>query len=255
MRALSEAVAHIAMEVHPERIEGICSALGGGQNTSIFGTVRSGLGASFSPRLLRALEVALIANPQVTSTVLSAMFRASSTTAALAAGASSTELVWTGPATGIVPVRHTVQVLTGLIAEARERLFIMSFVAYDVSKVIASLQNAVERGVQVRMLLEQSKEHGGNVTVDSISMLRKNLPEALLYEWDKNTTHSAPTASVHGKCAVADGAVAFVTSANLTDAAMERNMEVGVLIRGGKLPDLLEGHLAALVTTKQLREV
>ena len=134
-------------------------------------------------------------------------------------------------------------------------MFIMSFVAYDVSKVIASLQNAVERGVQVRMLLEQSKEHGGNVTVDSISMLRKNLPEALLYEWDKNTTHSAPTASVHGKCAVADGAVAFVTSANLTDAAMERNMEVGVLIRGGKLPDLLEGHLAALVTTKQLREV
>jgi phosphatidylserine/phosphatidylglycerophosphate/cardiolipin synthase-like enzyme len=255
MRALSEAVAHIAMEVHPERIEAICSALGAGQNTSIFGTVRSGLGASFSPRLLRALEVALIANPQVTSTVLSAMFRASSTTAALAAGASSTELVWTGPATGIVPVRHTAQVLTGLIAEARERLFLVSFVAYDVGNVIASLKQAAERGVQVHMLLEQSKEHGGNVTVDSIAMLRKHLPRAMLYEWDKTTIDSAPTASVHAKCAVADGALAFVTSANLTEAAMERNMEIGILVRGGHLPSLLEGHLSALVTTKQLREV
>jgi len=255
MRTLSEAVAHIAMEVHPERIEGICSALEIGKNTSIFGNVRSGLRASFSPRLLRALEVALIANPQVTSTVLSAMFRASSTTAALAAGASSTELVWTGPATGIVPVRHTAQVLTGLIAEARERLFLVSFVAYDVGNVIASLKQAAERGVQVHMLLEQSKEHGGNVTVDSIAMLRKHLPRAMLYEWDKTTIDSAPTASVHAKCAVADGALAFVTSANLTEAAMERNMEIGILVRGGHLPSLLEGHLSALVTTKQLREV
>ena len=77
----------------------------------------------------------------------------------------------------------------------------------------------------------------------------------MLYEWDKTTIDSAPTASVHAKCAVADGALAFVTSANLTEAAMERNMELGVLMRGGQLPSLLETHLAALVTTKQLREV
>jgi phosphatidylserine/phosphatidylglycerophosphate/cardiolipin synthase-like enzyme len=46
-----------------------------------------------------------------------------------------------------------------------------------------------------------------------------------------------------------------VTSANLSDAAMERNMELGVLLRGGQVPGLLERHLAALVTTKQLREL
>ena len=96
------------------------------------------------------------------------MFRASSTTAALAAGALSVELVWTGPGTGMVPVRHTAQVLTGLIAEARERLFLVSFVAYHVGTVIAALQRAIEHGVQVSVLLERSKEHGGTVTVDSI---------------------------------------------------------------------------------------
>lgn len=182
MKALSEAVAHIAMEVHPERIEAICSALGLSQKASIFSVVRSGLGATFSPHLMQEFEAGLAATPQVTVGEISSMFRASSTTAALAAGASSVELVWTGPGTGMVPVRHTAQVLTGLIAEARERLFLVSFVAYDVGNVIAELKQAAERGVQVRMLLEQSKEHGGNVTVDSIAMLRKHLPRAMLYE-------------------------------------------------------------------------
>ena len=255
MKVLSEAVAHIAMEVHPERIEAICSALGVGQSANIFGAVRSGLGAAFSPRLMQAFEAALSANPHVTSGELSAMFRASSTTAALAAGASSVELVWTGPGTGMVPVRHTAQVLTGLIAEARNRIFLVSFVAYHVDAVIDALQRAVDRGVLVSVLLERSKEHGGNVTVDSIAMLRRNLPRAQLYEWDKTTVDAAPSASVHAKCAVADGAVAFVTSANLSDAAMERNMELGVLVRGGHLPRMLDQHLTALVTTKQLREL
>lgn len=253
MKALSEAVAHIAMEVHPERIEAICSALGVTQEANIFGAVRSALGAAFAPRLMQAFVAALRATPQVTPGEVSAMFRASSTTAALAAGSSSVELVWTGPGTGMVPIRHTAQVLTGLIAEARNRLFLVSFVAYRVGAVIDELQRAVDRGALVSVLLERSKEHGGNVTVDSIAMLKQNLPRVQLYEWNRSSSDTAQTASVHAKCAVADGAIAFVTSANLSEAAMERNMELGVLLRGGHVPRLLDQHLAALVTTKQLR--
>jgi cardiolipin synthase len=253
MKALSDAVAHIAMEVHPERIEAICSALRAGQNANAYDAVRNGLGSAFSPHLMHAFEAALRSTPHVTAGELSAMFQASSATSALAAGALSVELVWTGPGTGMVPLRHTAQVLTGLIDEARERLFLVSFVAYHIGTVINALQRAIERGVLVSILVERSKEHGGNVTVDSIAMLKQSLPRAQLYEWDKSSSDTAQTASVHAKCAVADGAVAFVTSANLSEAAMERNMELGVLQRGGQAPRLLDQHLAALVTTKQLR--
>ena len=45
---------------------------------------------------------------------------------------------------------------------------------------------------------------------------------------------------MHAKAAVGDSTVAFFTSANLTEAALERNMELGVLIRGGKLPLAIE---------------
>lgn len=253
MKALSDAVAQIALEVHPDRIKAICSGLVLSPKDSIFSVVRSGLGAAFSPRLMHEFEAALTATPQVTVGELSAMFRASATTAAFAAGASSLELVWTGPGTGMVPVRHTAQVLTGLIDEAREQLFLVSFVAYNVGTVVGALARAIQRGVLTRVLLERSKEHGGNVTVDSIAMLKQQLSGAQLYEWDKTSGDFTQSASVHAKCAVADGAVAFVTSANLTEAAMERNMELGILVRGGHLPRLLNQHLAALIDTKQLR--
>lgn len=255
MKDLSEAVARIAMEIHPERMDAICTALREANNVNAFSVIQKVLGSAFSPRLIKALEVAIRATPLLTVGELSAMFQASSKTAELAEGASSVELVWTGPVTGLVPVRHTSQVLTGLIEEARERLFLVSFVAYQVSDVIDALANAIQRGVKTKILLERSKDHGGNVTLDSTSMLKKHLPGAELYEWDKTSGLVPPGASVHAKCAVADCTAAFVTSANLTEAAMERNMELGVLIRGGQVPRLMDQHLTALITTKQLRLV
>lgn len=252
MKKLNEAVARIALEVHPERIDAVCSSLGVSPDANMLAVVKDALGSSFSPSLIEGLSKALKANQKITPLELSAMFRVSSVTASLAAGDSSVELVWTGPATGMVPIRHTAQVLTGLIDDARDRLFLVSFVAYHVGGVVDALRRATERGVQVHVLLEQSKAQGGNVTVDSVAMLRHSVPRAQLYEWDKSGADASLSASVHAKCAVADAAVAFVTSANVSDAAMERNMELGVLLRGGQLPGQLDCHLAALVTTKQL---
>jgi phosphatidylserine/phosphatidylglycerophosphate/cardiolipin synthase-like enzyme len=42
----------------------------------------------------------------------------------------------------------------------------------------------------------------------------------------------------------------FITSANLTGHAMEKNMEAGVLIFGGRIAKLLDEHLRSLVDTK-----
>src|ERR1041385_3770467 len=129
---LNKAVARIALEVHPDRIDALCGVLGLTMNANILAVVKSVLGAAFSPQLIKGLAEALNANPKVSSGELCSMLRASSATALLAAGASSAELVWTGPATGMVPIRHTAQVLTGLIDEARARFFLVSFVAYHV---------------------------------------------------------------------------------------------------------------------------
>ena len=44
--------------------------------------------------------------------------------------------------------------------------------------------------------------------------------------------------------------MAFLTSANLTGHALEKNMEAGILVTGGHVPSLLRDHLHALIETK-----
>ncbi len=253
---LSEAVALIALEVHPDRIGAICSKLASASGEDPVSVVRNCIGAGFATHLTQRFAEAKAKHPSVSGAELALMFQASSITAALAAKGSSIELVWTGPATGLVPVRHTAQVLAGLIDQAVHELFFVSFVAYDVSSIISALQRAVLRGVKLSVLVEQSKEHGGNLTVDSLGKLRRKIPEAKFYVWDRTELpESSLSASVHAKCAVADSSVAFITSANLSDAAMERNMELGVLINRGPLPEQLHRHLNALVATRHIVEM
>ena len=59
---------------------------------------------------------------------------------------------------------------------------------------------------------------------------------------------------LHAKCAVADGRYLFVSSANLTEAALHLNMELGLLIRGGKQPSHVQQHLVWLVENRILTE-
>ena len=57
---------------------------------------------------------------------------------------------------------------------------------------------------------------------------------------------------LHVKCAVADGRCLFLSSANLTEYAFTRNMELGLLITGGELPGQVEAHFDRLVATGTL---
>jgi len=58
---------------------------------------------------------------------------------------------------------------------------------------------------------------------------------------------------MHAKAAVADSRIAFLTSANLTEAAFERNMELGALIRGGTLLASIDRLIDALVESGELQ--
>ncbi|UVF22796.1 DISARM system phospholipase D-like protein DrmC (plasmid) [Microvirga terrae] len=167
---------------------------------------------------------------------------------------SSIDLVWTGPTTPIVATRRTEQVLLDIIRRAEHDIFLVSFVAYDVPSVVQALTAAAGRRVEIRILLETSTSHGGSLSIDPIDMMRDNVPSALLYVW---TDRELPfrDGRVHAKVAVADGNTAFLTSANLTGHALEKNMEAGVVIRGGHIPASLRSHLHALIDMKIVRQV
>lgn len=164
---------------------------------------------------------------------------------------SDIELVWTGPSSELVATRKTEQALLQVINTAREKLFLTSFVAYGVASIMTALAKAADCGIHISMLLESSDRHGGSVSIDGIARMREALPSAKVYFWRDRGGEFAG-GKVHAKVAVCDEEICFISSASLTGHAMEKNMEAGVLIRGGALPRKLHNHLEALATIKIL---
>lgn len=166
---------------------------------------------------------------------------------------NTVDLLWTGPKSASVPVRRMEQSLCELIDSAQRKLLIVSFVAYKADKVYAAIRAAIDRGVKVAFLTEASKEHGGTLETDPADMLREKFPEADFYRWENSNT--AHPAVVHAKCAIADKRTAFVSSANLTGAAMGDNMELGLLISSRRIVGRMAAHFSALVTEHILKKV
>ena len=65
----------------------------------------------------------------------------------------------------------------------------------------------------------------------------------------------AKRTSLHAKCVVVDKEEAFVSSANFTEAAQTRNIEVGVLVRSQSLARKLINHFESLAALSILKPI
>lgn len=166
-------------------------------------------------------------------------------------------VVWTGPASFEVPVRATSAVLAEVIDEARKRLVVVSFAAYKVADVVHALSAAAGRGVDVRLVLESAVESKGKLTHDAKEAFDALGDVVSFYVWpsELRISKGGGHAAMHAKCAVADRRTAFVTSANLTGAAMTDNMELGLVVRGGDVPKRIAGHFDTLMADGVLRRL
>jgi cardiolipin synthase A/B len=245
-------IAELGFELHPNRIDAVATKIQGLGSVEQFTIVRPLFGPSFDKSIIDRFDLAWQNATHLQPAQIASALRSASFTATLHESKGSIEMVWSGPPTGLVPIRHSEQVLCEVIDAAIKNLFVVSYVVYEVEAISKALMNAARRNVKIDVLLERSTENGGKVTVDSIKKIRETIPSANIYIWDGKKGVDIPGSypgSVHAKCAVADNSIAFITSANLSPAAMERNMELGVLVRGGHLPDELHQHLMSLVTT------
>jgi cardiolipin synthase A/B len=252
MNNLLEAISLINSTLSPEKVRLVADRI---RQTNVDGAavalatvVGTPSGAMCIHRLTTAWR-----KTQLSSDELSLMIVASNHSFTQAASQQSVELVWTGPTTPFVSARRTEQTLLQVINASTNSLFMTSFVAYDVPTLVVALNNAIARGVKVSLLLELSQKEGGTISFDSIGVLRSHVPKAIIYYW-RYKDGAFLSGSVHAKIALADSSMCFITSANLTGKAMDKNMEAGVLIEGGKLPQQLYDHLESLVSLKLIDE-
>jgi len=165
-------------------------------------------------------------------------------------------LTWTGPETDAIPLRRTDGALLQLIGAATESLLIVSFAVYKIQAIAEALQAALDRGVRLKIVLEHPDQSQGKLTFSGMPAFgREVLQRAKIYTWpleNRPISSDGKHGSLHAKIALADRRLLFISSANLTEYAMNLNMEMGVLIQGGDLPGQVGRHFEELINRKIL---
>jgi phosphatidylserine/phosphatidylglycerophosphate/cardiolipin synthase-like enzyme len=171
----------------------------------------------------------------------------------------SMELIWTGPKSRYIPLRRTDQALIELINSAKQRITIVSFAVYKAKNILSALEKAAKRGVEINIIVESPESSEGKIAFDSILALGLSLRStARIFIWPyakRMTTPDGKYGSLHAKVAISDSEKLYISSANLTEYAMNLNMEMGILIEGGDLPATTQNHFNELISDGTLTEI
>ena len=129
-------------------------------------------------------------------------------------------------------------------------MVLATFAAHRVPHLCAHLTQAVQRGVELTLIVESEAESEGQLTHDAIAAFSR-VPSAAsrLYYWplaQRKRNQAGRPGKLHVKCAIVDD-VALIGSANLTDDAFNRNMELGMIVREAATVDTVARHFEELI--------
>lgn len=175
------------------------------------------------------------------------------------------ELVWTGPETAVARSRDTAIVLAELFASASRSILVSTFVVHEPERVFGALAHRMAEvpSLQVKVFAnvargQRDTRHESEILREFATNLRKTWPGAVrpfLY-YDPRALSTAPDrANWHAKVVIIDEQAAFVTSANFTAWAQERNVEAGVVIRNEAFARQLCQQFESLIVSKNVLEV
>jgi hypothetical protein len=177
------------------------------------------------------------------------------------------DLVWTGPETAGVANRDTAVVVRELFRTAERSLLLAGYAVYQGQSVFRALADRMDEnpGLAVRMFLDVRRPDGD--TSSEAEIVRRfaarfrerdwpgrRLP-ALYYDPRSVDLNPQFRASLHAKCIVVDHRQTFISSANFTEAAQLRNIEVGVLLRSPQLSIQLTQHFDHLADARLLKPI
>jgi PLD-like domain len=175
------------------------------------------------------------------------------------------DLVITGPEASGVANRDTRVVVRELFANAQRSVMIAGYAIYQGKSVFQALADRMAEmpTLKVRLILEIQRAPGD--TTQASLLVRqfadrfrekqwpqdRPLPE-VYYDPRSIDLSATERSAMHAKCIVVDNREVFISSANFTEAAQNRNLEVGVLIRSAPVAENLARHFEALIEQKLL---
>ncbi|GAA2109457.1 DISARM system phospholipase D-like protein DrmC [Streptomyces synnematoformans] len=161
------------------------------------------------------------------------------------AGEIEARTFWSGPATPAVPARAAAQVLIQVVREAHAELLAMTYSARAYRPLVDALRDAVARGVDIHVVVETLAGARGLLSGGEPAEAFTAISRVKLWHWPMDQRRHRHSLQ-HAKLAVADGALLWLGSANLTESGVRRNLEAGLLVRGGSAPQRAAEHVRDL---------
>lgn len=168
------------------------------------------------------------------------------------------DLVWSGPEVPGLHARDTKRVYEELLGSADRSLWVSTYVFFDGPRAFGTLARRIDTVPELRvMLLLNIQRRRGDTTVAE-ELVRRfaerswtvespgKLRAAVFYD-PRAFEPDEPSGVLHARAVVSDDESVFVTSANLTEAAWERNIELRLLVRDCVLAASITAHFRGVI--------
>jgi phosphatidylserine/phosphatidylglycerophosphate/cardiolipin synthase-like enzyme len=172
--------------------------------------------------------------------------------------APSPDLVWSGPEVPGLHARDTRRVYEELLGSAQRSVWASTYAFFDGPKAFEVLARRMDakHDLRVTLLLNIQRKRGDTTVAEQL--VRRFADRFWATDWPGSSRPrifydpralevEGPGGVLHAKALVVDDEAVFVTSANLTDAALDRNIEVGLLVRDRALALTLSSHFQGLI--------
>ncbi len=174
------------------------------------------------------------------------------------------DLVWSGPEVPGIHARDTRQVFEELLSSVTSSLWACTYAFFDGPKAFQVLAKNMDGNpsLRVTLLLNIQRSRGDSTTTDQL--VRKFADRFWKVEWPGTARPrvfydpraldlDGPGGVLHAKAMVVDDERVLVTSANFTEAALDRNIELGLLVRDRAMAASIIAHFQGLVEAGRLR--
>lgn len=174
------------------------------------------------------------------------------------------DLVWSGPVLPGVHARDTRRVYEEILGSAEHSVWASTYAFFDGPRAFEVMAGRMEAtpALRVTLLLNIQRKRGDTSAADHL--VRRFADRFWTTDWPGSSRPSVyydpraldidgPSGVLHAKAVVVDDETVFVTSANLTEAALDRNIEVGLLVRDRALAASVVGHFRGLIDRALLR--
>lgn len=171
------------------------------------------------------------------------------------------DLVTSGPEADGVTNRDTAVVVRELFTHAQHSVLVVGYAVYQGRKVFEKLAERMEENpdLAVEFYLDAQRQQGDTSSPEILlsrfvqNFKNRQWPNGcrlptVYYDPRSLAERNGVRSSLHAKCIVVDKRYVFVSSANFTEAAQQRNIEVGVQIDSPWLAERLTRHFQLLNT-------